>query len=125
MTLELAWADDAPRVRANRALAVRLFGNLFENSERYAGRGPITVSADRRGDRLQITLADEGPGVEPADLERLFEPFFRADRSRSRKTGAGGLGLMIVCRAVEAHGGSVLARRSTPQGLAVVFDLPV
>ena len=76
-------------------------------------------------DRLQITVTDEGPGVEEADLERLFEPFFRADRSRSRKTGAGGLGLMIVRRAVEAHGGSVEARRSDPQGLVVAFDLPV
>ena len=125
MCLELAYREDVPRVQANRALAVRLLGNLFENSVRYAGRGTITVSADRRADRLHITVADTGPGVEAADLERLFEPFFRADRSRSRRTGAGGLGLMIVRRAVEAHGGSVLARRSEPHGLAVAFDLPM
>ena len=74
---------------------------------------------------MHITVTDEGPGVEASDLERLFEPFFRADRSRSRKTGASGLGLMIVRRAVEAHGGSVLARRVEPHGLAVEFDLPI
>ena len=125
MTLELAWADNVLQVQANRALAVRLLGNLFENSVCYADRGTITVSVARRADRVHITVADEGPGVESTDLDRLFEPFFRADRSRSRKTGAGGLGLMIVRRAVEAHGGSVLARRSEPQGLAVVFDLPI
>ena len=125
MTLEIACADGATRVQANRALAVRLLGNLFENAVRCADRGRITVSADRRADRVHITVTDEGPGVEASDLERLFEPFFRADRSRSRKTGASGLGLMIVRRAVEAHGGSVLARRVEPHGLAVEFDLPI
>jgi signal transduction histidine kinase len=116
-TLALRCADDARLVLADRSLTVRLLGNLFVNSVRYAGPGPITVSAERRADRVHVTVADEGPGVETADLERLFEPFFRADRSRSRKTGAGGLGLMIVRRAVEAHGGSVRARlRSAPWG---------
>ena len=124
-TLQLRCADDARQVLADRALLVRLFGNLFENSVRYGGPGKVTVSSDRQADRLQITVSDEGPGVDQADVERLFEPFFRADRSRSRKTGAGGLGLMIVRRAVEAHGGSVQARRSDPRGLAVTFDLPI
>ena len=84
----------------------------------------ITGGMDALGE-VSVTVADEGSGVEEADLERLFEPFFRADRSRSRKTGAGGLGLMIVRRAVEAHGGSVLALRGEPRGLVVTFDLPV
>ncbi len=124
-TLRVHCADDARQVMADRSLAVRLLGNLFENSVRYAGMGKITVSSERRADRIQVTVADEGPGVDRADLDRLFEPFFRADRSRSRKTGAGGLGLMIVRRAVEAHGGSVRARLGEPQGLAVTFDLPL
>ena len=124
-TLQIRCPDDARQLLADRSLVVRLLGNLFENSVRYAGPGTVTVSSERRADRLHITVTDEAPGVEEADLERLFEPFFRADRSRSRKTGAGGLGLMIVRRAVEAHGGSVQARRADPRGLAVVFDLPV
>lgn len=122
-TLELCIGDDADRVSADCALVVRLLGNLFENSVRYAGPGPIAVSAERKGDRVRITVADAGPGVDEADLPRLFEPFFRADPSRSRKTGAGGLGLMIVRRAVEAHGGSVEARCRELRGLAVTFDL--
>jgi signal transduction histidine kinase len=103
---------------------VRLLANLFDNSVRYAGEGRITVSSVRRADRVELTVTDEGPGVDEADLDRLFEPFFRADRSRSRRTGAGGLGLMIVRRVVEAHGGKVHARRGEPRGLAVVLDLP-
>jgi signal transduction histidine kinase len=123
-TLELRFQHDAGHVQADRALAVRLFGNLFENSVRYAGRGQVTVSAERAGDRLQIAVADAGPGVGETDLARLFEPFFRADASRSRRTGAGGLGLMIVRRAIEAHGGGVEARLAEPNGLVVLFDLP-
>ncbi len=122
-TLFLQCADDARDVLVDRVLAVRLLGNLFENSVRYGGPGRITVSSERSGTRVQVTVADEGPGVDKDDLPRLFEPFFRADRSRSRKTGSGGLGLMIVRRAVEAHGGSVHARDCEPRGLAVVFDL--
>ena len=125
MGVAVAGGATVPPVEVNRALVVRLFGNLFENAVRYAGRGTVTVSAERRADRLYITVADEGPGVEATELERLFEPFFRSDRARPRTTGTGGLGLMIVRRAVEAHGGRVLARRSDPRGLAVEFDLPV
>lgn len=123
-TLELRCPDGARRVLADHSLTVRLFGNLFENAVRHAGPGRVTVFSEPRSDRVYVTVADEGPGVEGADLERLFEPFFRADRSRSRKTGAGGLGLMIVRRAVEAHGGAVSARRCDPRGLEVAFDLP-
>lgn len=124
MGLEVRCAEGASRLVADRALASRLLGNLFENAVRHAGSGTVTVSSTRQDERLLIAVADEGPGVGEADLQRLFEPFFRADRSRSRRTGAGGLGLMIVRRAVEAHGGSVQARCASPHGLIVAFDLP-
>lgn len=122
--LEIDGGEGTRQVLADRPLVVRLLGNLFENAVRYAGGCPVRVSSRREAERIHVTVADEGPGVDEADLERLFEPFFRADRSRSRKTGAGGLGLMIVRRAVEAHGGRVEARRRQPRGLAVTFDLP-
>lgn len=124
ITFALRVAEGARQVAADRALVVRLLGNLFENSVRYAGEGEITVSSILREGRVEIKVADRGPGVDEADLDRLFEPFFRADPSRSRKTGAGGLGLMIVRRAVEAHGGGIKARRRDPRGLEFVFDLP-
>lgn len=123
-TLEVRWDEAARWVQGDRSLLVRLLGNLFENAVRHAGPGRVTVTSEPQGDRLRITVGDEGPGVDEADLERLFDPFFRADRSRSRKTGAGGLGLMIVRRAVEAHGGKVQARLREPRGLGVIFDLP-
>jgi len=125
MELDPDVGDGADAVTADPALAVRVLGNLFENAVRHGGAGPIRVRARRAGDRVQIRVADGGDGVDPDHLEHLFEPFYRADKSRSRKTGGTGLGLMIVRRAVEAHGGTVMAESTEAGGLAVVFDLPV
>ena len=122
--LRLASDPAASRVLADRSLAIRILGNLFENAVRHAGRGRITLSTQQRGKRVEIRVADEGAGVATADLERLFEPFFRADRARSPEAGTGGLGLMIVQRAVAAHGGTTRASLAEPHGLVVTFDLP-
>ena len=63
-------------------------------------------------------------GVDPGDLPQLFEPFFRTDRSRERKTGGVGLGLALCRRIVEAHGGTIVAELPDEGGLAVRFTLP-
>lgn len=124
MTLRVALADDAQALRVDRSLGLRVLGNLFENAVRYAGRGDVTLSSRRVNEGVEVSVADEGPGVSDQHLGRLFEPFFRVDPSRSRKTGATGLGLMIVQRAVQAHGGEVRAGRSACGGLEVTFRLP-
>lgn len=113
----------ATRVLGDRALLVRVLGNLLENAVRYGEGQPVTVSAVAHDGRLAITVADRGPGVAEEALERLFEPFFRADRSRSRRTGGTGLGLMIVRLGVEALGGTVRAVPAEGGGLAVTFEL--
>ncbi len=127
IVVECAPDPGAARLLADRKLVVRILGNLFENAVRYAAAGTVRVTARRvageSGERVEITVADQGSGVPADQLDRLFEPFFRADPSRSRKTGANGLGLMIVRRAVEAHGGRVKAELLSPRGLAVRFDL--
>jgi len=114
----------ADAVRVDSPLVVRVLGNLFENAVRYAGEGTVRLRAVRLADRVEIAVSDDGTGVSPEHMRRLFEPFYRADPSRSRRTGGTGLGLMIVRRAVEAHGGEVRAESATEGGLAVVFDLP-
>lgn len=122
--LRVQAGDGADALRVDRALGVRLLGNLFENGVRYAATGPIELGASRDGDRVVIAVRDHGEGVAEEHLVRLFEPFYRADPSRTRKTGGTGLGLMIVRRAVEAHGGTVRAELPASGGLRVVFDLP-
>jgi signal transduction histidine kinase len=122
--LEVDIADDATALRADRAYARRIFGNLLENAVRYGAGEPISVTARRDGERVRITVADRGPGVHAKALDRIFDAFYRVDSSRSRKTGGTGLGLMIVQRAVMAHGGAVEADSPEEGGLAVTFDLP-
>ena len=122
--LNLDVHPEAHVVKVDEALAHRILGNLFENALRYAGEGTVHLTSRPLGDRVEVRVSDDGEGVDDEALARLFEPFFRADLSRSRRTGATGLGLMIVRRAVEAHGGNVAVRRRASGGLEVIFDLP-
>ncbi len=121
--LELVCEADAA-VHADRSLLVRLLGNLFENAVRHGGEGPITLTARPDGDRVRLGVRDRGVGVDAEHLPHLFDPFYRADPSRSRKTGGTGLGLMIVRRAVEAHAGQIEAHLADGGGLEITFDLP-
>ena len=125
MELRVDIGPDAAAVVADRALLGRLLGNLFENAVRHAGRGTVDVTAHSDGGRVRVAVADHGAGVDEEHLTHLFDPFFRADPSRSRRTGGTGLGLMIVRRAVEAHDGSVQARHTVDGGLVVELDLPL
>jgi two-component system sensor histidine kinase CpxA len=103
----------------------RAVANVLRNALRYAGEaGPVTVTARDGGDTVTITVADQGPGVPPAALPRLFEPFYRVDEARDRRTGGVGQGLAIVHSAVEACGGTVSCRNLTPHGLEVQLTLP-
>lgn len=122
--LDLDLAEGAAAVRGDRPHVLRILGNLLENAVRYGGGEPVTVRARAEAGRVQITVSDRGPGVPAKALDRIFEPFYRVDPSRSRRSGGTGLGLMIVRRAVLAHGGHVAATSPEEGGLSVTFDLP-
>ncbi len=97
-------------VQGHFTLLQRAVGNLLRNAVRYAGdAGAISVSACRDDDRVVITVSDQGPGVSPHELEKLFDPFYRVDPSRTSETGGVGLGLAIVKNCVEACRGVVNA----------------
>jgi two-component system sensor histidine kinase CpxA len=103
----------------------RAVANVLRNALRYAGdAGPITVTARAAGDMVMVTVADQGPGVPQDALPRLFEPFYRVDETRDRKTGGVGQGLAIVRSAVQACGGTVSCRNLTPRGLEVRLTVP-
>ncbi|HAB15435.1 MAG TPA: HAMP domain-containing sensor histidine kinase [Verrucomicrobiota bacterium] len=106
--------------RLGRALA-----NLVRNAIRYAGAaGPITVSGSATGERITLTVADEGPGVPEPALARLGEPFFRPDLARGRETGGTGLGLAIVRSCVEGCSGTITFQNRQPAGFVVTIMLP-
>ena len=98
----------------------RVFRNLFSNIRRYTSEDvPVRVSSGRAEAGVFVEVADGGPGVPDALLSQIFEPFFREEKSRSKATGGLGLGMMLVQRIIEAHGGTVEACRAPEGGLLV------
>ena len=87
--------------------------------------GPVELSAARGEGCVVVRVVDDGPGIPEADLGRLFEPFFRVDRSRTRRTGGYGLGLSICRRIVEAHGGSITVSNNPRRGACFAVTLPL
>lgn len=112
--------DVAPIViNGNRSLIESIFRNLIDNAIAYSGATVISVTADSSGN---IVVRDNGVGVAPEHLSRLFERFYRVDKGRSRAMGGTGLGLSIVRNAVAIHGGDIVA--SLDSGLVFSFNLP-
>lgn len=103
----------------------QLLHNLLENSRRYTDAGGRTVlRATGEGDEVRVHCEDSAPGVDPASLERLFERFYRAERSRNRASGGTGLGLAICRGIAEVHGGKLTAQASALGGLQLTLTLP-
>jgi two-component system OmpR family sensor kinase len=128
--IELSVAPDAADAVASidPALLARAVHNLLVNARAHGHPAdlPVEVSVARRGDRLLVTVRDRGPGFPEGFADKAFEPFVRGDSSRARPAaGAGyGLGLAIVRRVVDAHGGSTFARNAQGGGAEVGFELP-
>ncbi len=99
----------------------RCITNLVANAVNYGGGASIRVSD---GDELTIRVADEGPGIPEASLEKVFEPFYRLDESRNPETGGTGLGLSIARDIAQAHGGRLVLENREPRGLVAILTLP-
>ena len=103
-------------------LIYRLVYNLVENAIKYNHTGGrVTVTADRKEKQVHLSVADTGNGIPEELRERVFEPFFRVDKSRSRALGGVGLGLALVHEIVRVHDGSITVR-SNPSG-GTIFDV--
>jgi two-component system sensor histidine kinase SenX3 len=99
--------------------------NLVENAIAYSPESTrVTVSAHTAADSVEICVIDQGIGIEPRDLDRIFERFYRADRARSRATGGTGLGLAIVKHIATNHAGRVDVRSTVGVGSTFTLRLP-
>jgi two-component system phosphate regulon sensor histidine kinase PhoR len=99
--------------------------NLIENAVNYsADGGRVELDARAEGDRVLLSVGDFGPGVPESDLGRVFERFYRVDKSRTRDPGGTGLGLSIVRHLVELHGGKVSAANRPEGGAVFTISLP-
>jgi two-component system sensor histidine kinase SenX3 len=99
--------------------------NLLDNAIKYSEPGgEIAISAEVRGDRIVLSVSDQGIGIPAADLDRVFERFYRVDAARRRDTGGTGLGLAIVRHVAINHGGEVRATSVEGEGTTFTIDLP-
>jgi signal transduction histidine kinase len=101
----------------------RAVRNLVENAVAYGG--VARVSMERRGQEVEITIADDGPGIPDGEVERVFQPFVRLEVSRNRRTGGVGLGLSIARSVARGHGGDVRLYNRPEGGMDAIITLPV
>ena len=120
-TCRLTGQAQAPYPGAPQALT-RAMQNLLENALKFGTEAQIHV--EDSSDRLFIRVLDNGPGLSDALLEKVFDPFYRAEISRNRDTGGSGLGLSIARNIVRAHGGEVVLHNRAEGGLEALVELP-
>ena len=126
ISIDIEVAPKLPIMRADETRLQEILYNLLDNALKYTQRGGrIRLAATRRGDEVVISVADNGPGIPEADLPRIFERFYRADKARSREMGGTGLGLSIVKHIAQMHGGRVEAESKLGQGTTIRVILPV
>ncbi|MFI5179335.1 MAG: sensor histidine kinase, partial [Vicinamibacterales bacterium] len=124
--LDLRIADDASALSADQAKLHDVLRNLIENASNYSPEGgTIEIATRRQAGNIELVVADRGPGIPDGDLSRIFERFYRVDRSRTRDPGGTGLGLSIVRHLVELHGGRVSAANRPGGGAMITIVLPL
>jgi len=124
-TLQVKMAAQLPPVLADSQKIHQVVVNLLSNAVSYTPEGGlVTVEVQPAEGGVEVSVTDNGIGIPPEHLSRIFERFYRVDKSRSREEGGTGLGLSIVKHIVEAHGGWVNVESKAGQGSRFVFFLP-
>lgn len=123
-TIEIQTSEDLV-LKADPDKLTRIFINLIENAIKYTPeKGRILIGSQKKNDRIELFVKDNGIGIPLADQNRIFERFYRVDRARSRQMGGTGLGLSIVNHLMEAHGGSVGVESYPNEGSTFTVRFP-
>ena len=129
VNVELSFESDAAKnthVLADREQLRRVINNLIGNAVKYRGdkeKGIIRISLKEEEGFVQVSVEDNGKGINASALPYIFERFYRADTSRNSKQGGSGLGLAIAKRIIEEHGGRIWAESVEGEGTTVRFTL--
>jgi signal transduction histidine kinase len=124
--LHLNVPDTTVRVEADREKIHVVLSNLLDNAVKYAGEGGrIELGLTLTGDRVEVTVSDNGPGIPRSETQRVFERFYRLDKSRSRQLGGTGLGLSIVRHILAAHEVEIILDSDLGEGARFSFALPL
>ncbi|MGE0494743.1 MAG: sensor histidine kinase [Vulcanimicrobiota bacterium] len=124
--VEVGLEPGLPNLRADRDRLVQMLLNLVDNALRHTPDDKcVRVMISQQGSRVEIVVADEGPGIAPEHLPHLFERFYRVDAARNVKVGGAGLGLSIVHQIVRVHGGKIAVESNLGEGTTFRILLPV
>ena len=124
--IEIEIEPKSPAIFADRDKVMRVFSNLLSNAVRYTGpEGEIKISSEIEENFAVIAISDTGSGIPEEELPRVFERFYRVEKTRSRDFGGTGLGLSIARKVVEGHGGSIWIESQVGIGTKVSFTLPL
>lgn len=114
------------KVWADRDKMTQVMMNLISNAIKYSKEhGRITITQQITDSECSLTIADDGLGIPKEEQDLIFERFYRADKSRNRKTGGAGLGLAIVKSIIEAHGGHIAVESEVNQGSRFIMTMPL
>jgi two-component system phosphate regulon sensor histidine kinase PhoR len=126
LSIDVGVAPDLPLIQADETRLQEILYNLLDNALKYTPPGgKIRLQAQRVGHEIALSVSDSGVGIPEADLPRIFERFYRADKARSRELGGTGLGLSIVKHIAQLHGGRVEAESEPERGTTIRVLLPV
>ena len=118
--------DGDRAIQCDPVLLRRALDNLLDNAAKYSDAGtPVVLAVQPNGTTIAFEIVDRGIGMSPSELDRAFTPFWRADGSRTRKTGGVGLGLALARRIARAHGGDVTLASHPGQGTTARLEVPL
>ncbi len=110
--------------RADAQLLHAAFDNVLRNALLHGGAGPIEIDVLDDAAAISVSIRDHGPGVPPPELDRIFEPFYRVQDESARAPKGSGIGLAVAAKAVQLHGGTLVAENAPEGGLRMTFTLP-
>ncbi|MDW7731435.1 MAG: PAS domain S-box protein [Methanolobus sp.] len=126
ITVNIDPNGDTYEMTADKGKIKAIIYNLLENSLKFTpAKGEVTIKARKNGDNMQVSITDNGIGIEEKDKERIFDPFVQVDGSSTRKQGGTGLGLMIVREYVSMHNGDIQVESEYGKGSAFTFTIPI
>lgn len=125
-TVSLELPEDLPEITGDKVRVEQVLMNILTNAVKYTPEnGIITVTCGRLEDQVWVSIKDNGIGIPPEDLSRIFDRFYRVDKARSRESGGTGLGLSIAREIVIRHDGDILIESVFGEGTTVTVQLPI
>ncbi|MGG3987016.1 sensor histidine kinase [Bacillus smithii] len=125
LTISADYENGLPLIYSDGLRLEQIFMNLIDNAIRYTNEGFIKISITSKDHNVRIQIQDTGIGIPENEIPRIFERFYRVEKSRSREYGGTGLGLAIVKKLVELLGGNIQVQSEVGKGSTFVIDLPI